>query len=147
MEADDATVPILAQLVASGVTLSLDDFGTGYSSLAYLQRLPVQEVKIDRSFVTGLAGDDDHASEALITSIISLGRAFGLRVVAEGVEDAQTLKRLAALGCDTAQGYYFGRPRPAEELPGTAQALLRAGGVPVPRPGHLRPVAADPAST
>jgi len=100
-----------------------------------------------RSFVTGLAGDDDHASEALITSIISLGRAFGLRVVAEGVEDAQTLERLAALGCDTAQGYYFGRPRPAEELPGTARALLHAGGVPVPRHGHLRPVAADTAST
>ena len=147
MEAPDATVPILAQLVAAGVTLSLDDFGTGYSSLAYLQRLPVQEVKIDRSFVTGLAGDDDHASEALITSIISLGRAFGLRVVAEGVEDSQTLERLAALGCDTAQGYYFGRPRPAEELPGTARALLHAGRVPVPRHGHLRSVADDTAST
>jgi len=131
----EATIPILAQLVASGVTLSLDDFGTGYSSLAYLQRLPVQEVKIDRSFVTGLTGDDERASEALITSIVGLGKAFRLRVVAEGVEDAETLERLAELGCDTAQGYHLGRPRPAEELPLTARALLQApGGGPGPPP-------------
>ena len=120
----DATVPILTELSRVGVVLSLDDFGTGYSSLAYLQRLPVQEVKIDKSFVTGLGtAADDHASEALIRSIVSLGESFHLRIVAEGVEDAATMERLAALGCDTVQGYYLGRPRPPAELFDVARTI------------------------
>jgi EAL domain-containing protein (putative c-di-GMP-specific phosphodiesterase class I) len=135
MDDPDATVPTLAKLVATGVTLSLDDFGTGYSSLAYLQRLPVQEVKIDRSFVIGLGtAGHDHASAALITSIVGLGRAFRLRVVAEGVEDEATLQRLAALGCDIAQGYYLGRPQAADELPVTARKLAGNSAVEIPRP-------------
>ena len=123
----DATVPILTELSQAGIILSLDDFGTGYSSLAYLQRLPVQEVKIDKSFVTGLGTDtSDRASEALIRSIVSLGESFQLRIVAEGVEDAATMERLATLGCDTVQGYHLGRPRPADELPATALMIRRA---------------------
>jgi len=119
----DAAVPVLERLVDAGVTLSLDDFGTGYSSLAYLQRLPVQELKIDRSFVTGLGSTgDDRAAVALISSIVGLGRAFGLRVVAEGVEDGVTLRRLAALGCDLAQGYLLGRPGTADALAAMARA-------------------------
>jgi EAL domain-containing protein (putative c-di-GMP-specific phosphodiesterase class I) len=122
----DATVPVLRQLVDAGVTLSLDDFGTGYSSLAYLQRLPVQEVKIDRSFVTGLGtASDDHSSTALIGSIVGLGRAFGLRVVAEGVEDEASLRRLEALGCDTVQGYLLGRPAHRDELARVAHTRLQ----------------------
>jgi diguanylate cyclase (GGDEF)-like protein len=105
------TVPALNRLVALGVSLSLDDFGTGYSSLAYLQRLPVREIKIDRSFVLGLADPHSaHASEVLIRSIIALGTSLGLTVVAEGVEDEDMLQLLRRLGCDLAQGYHICRP-------------------------------------
>jgi diguanylate cyclase (GGDEF)-like protein len=136
-----ATVPVLRQLVDAGVTLSLDDFGTGYSSLAYLQRLPVQEVKIDRSFVIGLGtASDDHSSSALIASIVGLGRAFGLRVVAEGVEDEATLRRLEAIGCDTVQGYLLGRPASRDELARVAHVRLQqsvAHGIPRQGPAVL----------
>jgi diguanylate cyclase (GGDEF)-like protein len=122
----ERTVPTLERLAAIGVTLSLDDFGTGYSSLSYLQTLPVQEVKIDRSFITGLADPgDQRASGILVRSIISLGSSLGLRVVAEGVETAEVLEELRRLGCDIIQGYYTGRPVPAEEL----TASLREGGL------------------
>jgi diguanylate cyclase (GGDEF)-like protein len=111
------TVPILQRLVDIGITLSLDDFGTGYSSLAYLQRLPVREVKIDKSFVMGMAGGSEaHASAVLVRSILTLGSNLGLRVVAEGVEDAVVLEQLRALGCDLAQGYHISRPQPAEGI-------------------------------
>jgi EAL domain-containing protein (putative c-di-GMP-specific phosphodiesterase class I) len=97
--------------------LSIDDFGTGYSSLAYLQRLPVKEIKIDRSFVLGLAEPDGaHASEVLIRSIIALGKSLELTVVAEGVEDEATLQLLPRLGCNLAQGYHISRPQPPAEL-------------------------------
>jgi diguanylate cyclase (GGDEF)-like protein len=115
------TVPILQRLVDIGITLSLDDFGTGYSSLAYLQRLPVSEVKIDKSFVMGMTtGSEAHASSVLVRSILTLGSNLGLRVVAEGVEDAVVLEQLRALGCDLAQGYHISRPQPAEGI----EALL-----------------------
>jgi diguanylate cyclase (GGDEF)-like protein len=111
------TVPALNSLIALGVSLSLDDFGTGYSSLAYLQRLPVKEIKIDRSFVLGLAEPDGaHASEVLIRSIIALGKSLELTVVAEGVEDEATLQLLPRLGCNLAQGYHISRPQPPAEL-------------------------------
>jgi EAL domain-containing protein (putative c-di-GMP-specific phosphodiesterase class I) len=108
------TVPILNGLAQLGVTLSLDDFGTGYSSLAYLQRLPVSEIKIDRSFVTGMMSSDEaqaEASQLLVRSILTLGGSLGLRVVAEGVEDAEALEMLRRLGCDLAQGYHLGPPQ------------------------------------
>jgi diguanylate cyclase (GGDEF)-like protein len=121
----DRTVPTLERLSDIGVTLSLDDFGTGYSSLSYLQRLPVREVKIDRSFVLGMTGDvESHASGVLIRSIISLGSSLGLRIVAEGVETAEALEQLRELGCDIIQGYYIGRPVPADEL---VNSLMRSG--------------------
>jgi predicted signal transduction protein with EAL and GGDEF domain len=95
-----------------GVALSLDDFGTGYSSMQHLRRLPIAEVKIDRSFVLGMATDSDDS--AIVGSIIDLGRRLGLRVVAEGVEDEETRRLLLDCGCEVGQGWYFARPMPAE---------------------------------
>jgi EAL domain-containing protein (putative c-di-GMP-specific phosphodiesterase class I) len=105
---------VLEELAALGVGLSLDDFGTGYSSLAHLRTLPVCELKVDRSFVGRMDEVDEDA--AIVRSTIELGRALGLRVVAEGVETAASLERLASLGCDLAQGYFLSRPKPAPEL-------------------------------
>jgi diguanylate cyclase (GGDEF)-like protein len=105
---------VLTRLSEMGVGLSLDDFGTGYSSLAYLRRLPVDEIKIDKSFVLNMASDEDDAS--IVRSTIDLGHNLGLRVVAEGVENGQIWNQLARLGCDVAQGYYLSRPVPAERL-------------------------------
>ena len=104
----------LERLAATGVSLSVDDFGTGYSSLAHLKRLPVDTIKIDKSFVLEMA--DDEADEAIVRSMIELAHNLGLRVVAEGVESAATWMRLAALGCDLAQGYHLARPLPADGL-------------------------------
>jgi EAL domain-containing protein (putative c-di-GMP-specific phosphodiesterase class I) len=116
------TVATLGQLHAMGIVLSVDDFGTGYSSLSYLKRLPVQEVKIDRSFVMNMSTDENDA--VIVRSTIDLGHNLGLRVVAEGVEDLESWHKLAELGCDHAQGYLMSRPVSAEEL----TPLLVAGG-------------------
>jgi diguanylate cyclase (GGDEF)-like protein/PAS domain S-box-containing protein len=113
----EASAPeILGRLHAMGQKLSIDDFGTGYSSLAYLQRLPVDELKIDKSFVTGLsvAGDD----AVIVRSTIDLAHSLGLSVVAEGVEDEASKEVLVGYGCDRAQGYFFARPCPVEEFTG-----------------------------
>jgi EAL domain-containing protein (putative c-di-GMP-specific phosphodiesterase class I) len=104
----------LHRLDKLGVALSLDDFGTGYSSLQHLRRLPLAEVKIDRSFVLGMTTDPDDA--AVVGSIIDLARALGLRVVAEGVEDDETRRLLSASGCEVGQGWYYARPMPADAL-------------------------------
>jgi diguanylate cyclase (GGDEF)-like protein len=104
----------MAALERLGVAISLDDFGTGYSSLQHLRRLPLAEVKVDRSFVLGMARDPDDA--AIVNSIVELARALGLRVVAEGVEDEETLRRLAAAGCHVAQGWLYAHPMPGEEI-------------------------------
>jgi diguanylate cyclase (GGDEF)-like protein len=104
----------LHRLDTLGVALSLDDFGTGYSSLQHLRRLPLAEVKIDRSFVLGMTTDPDDA--AVVGSIIDLARALGLRVVAEGVEDDKTRRMLIEGGCEVAQGWYYARPMPADDL-------------------------------
>ena len=127
MDDRDAAVTVLEELVAAGITISLDDFGTGYSSLAYLQTLPVQEVKIDRSFVRGLGTSDEQASRALISSVVGLGKAFGLRVVAEGVEDQLALLQLERLGCDVAQGYLLGRPDSAARIAELTQQRQETG--------------------
>jgi diguanylate cyclase (GGDEF)-like protein/PAS domain S-box-containing protein len=111
----EASAPeILGRLHGMGETLSIDDFGTGYSSLAYLQRLPVDELKIDKSFVTGLsiAGDD----AVIVRSTIELAHSLGLTVVAEGVEDETTKELLIRYGCDRAQGYFFARPCSADDF-------------------------------
>lgn len=105
---------ILERLSGMGVRLSLDDFGTGYSSLGYLKKLPVDEIKIDRSFVTDMTRDKNDAM--IVRSTIDLGHNLGCKVVAEGVENQETWDRLAALGCDSAQGYYMSRPLPADEF-------------------------------
>ncbi len=107
-----ATVAALDRL---GVRISLDDFGTGFSSLQHLRRLPLSEIKIDRSFVLGMSTDSEDA--AIVTSIVQLARALGLRVVAEGVEDETTWRMLAGIGCDVAQGWFYARPMPADVLP------------------------------
>ena len=107
-------VGILNRLAASGIKLSIDDFGTGYSSLSYLKRLPVHEVKIDKSFVMNMATDESDAT--IVRSIIDLGRNLGLRVVAEGVEDIEAWDRLAAFGCDVAQGHLLSEPGSASEI-------------------------------
>jgi predicted signal transduction protein with EAL and GGDEF domain len=126
----DRTLPVLRRLAVTGVALSLDDFGTGFSSLSYLQRFPVREVKIDRSFVRGLSDPAGaHTAEALIRSIIGLGESLRLNVVAEGVEDAATLAKLQEYGCDVAQGYFIGRPAPADQLR-LRPALDRSAGWP-----------------
>jgi predicted signal transduction protein with EAL and GGDEF domain len=109
--ADDETLPVLRKLRELGCRLALDDFGTGYSSLAYLRALPIDEVKIDKSFVLGVSSD--RGDEAVVRSVIDLGRSLGLDVVAEGVEDDATLLALEELGCNAVQGYLIARPLPA----------------------------------
>ncbi|NOX08795.1 MAG: EAL domain-containing protein [Gammaproteobacteria bacterium] len=105
---------ILDKLDVMGVTLSIDDFGTGFSSLSYLNQLPVDELKIDRSFVTDMTRNENNA--IIVRSIIDLAHNMGRSVVAEGVEDKETLNVLEILGCDVVQGYLFSRPLPAEKL-------------------------------
>ncbi len=107
----ETTIARLQQLKGLGVNLSVDDFGTGYSSLAYLQRFPVDVLKIDRSFIAQLG--EAAAATAIVTAMISLAHTLGLRVVAEGVETLQQLQVLRNLGCDRAQGYYFSKPIPS----------------------------------
>jgi EAL domain-containing protein (putative c-di-GMP-specific phosphodiesterase class I) len=102
----------IRQLEDLGLSLSLDDFGTGYSSLTNLRRLPVNEIKIDRSFVRRMDVNSDDAT--IVRSIIDLGAALGLRVVAEGVETRQTWQRLGDMGCDEAQGWYLAQSLPVE---------------------------------
>jgi EAL domain-containing protein (putative c-di-GMP-specific phosphodiesterase class I) len=111
----DADVPdVLDLLHAMGERLAIDDFGTGHSSLVYLQRLPIDQVKVDRSFVMNLSTAPGDA--VIVRSTIDLAHNLGLTVVAEGVEDETALAMLIDYGCDSAQGYYFSRPCPADEL-------------------------------
>ena len=110
----NAAIAMLRGLRNVGVRLSIDDFGTGYSSLSYLKRLPVDEVKLDKSFVLNMTSDVDDA--AIVRSTIELAHNLGLQLVAEGVEDQETLELLAALGCDLVQGYHLARPMPADKL-------------------------------
>jgi len=107
-------IALLHQLRALGVRLSVDDFGTGYSSLSYLKSLPVQEVKIDRSFIVGLTEQGEDV--AIVRAIVDLGRHLGLEVVAEGVEDRATWELLASMGCDLVQGWHLARAMPVGEL-------------------------------
>ncbi|WP_338493628.1 EAL domain-containing protein [Pseudomonas trivialis] len=107
----DASMTVLQQLSQMGVDLSIDDFGTGYSSLMYLKRLPANELKIDRGFVRDLEHDSDDA--AIVSAIVALGQALGLRIVAEGVETDAQQHFLTRLGCNALQGYLLGHPLPA----------------------------------
>jgi diguanylate cyclase (GGDEF)-like protein/PAS domain S-box-containing protein len=112
MDDPSVAMEVLQQLRDVGVRLSVDDFGTGYSSLAYLRELPIDEVKIDRSFV----GDLERGDARIVRSVVDLGHNLGLHVVAEGVESATTLDRLRDIGCDSAQGFHIASPMSIEEL-------------------------------
>ena len=123
------------ELRTLGVRFSIDDFGTGYSSLAYLSRLPVDEVKIDRSFAGDAADSRRHA--ALVRAITDIAGNFGLTTVAEGVEDARCWETLRDLGCDVAQGWHLARPLSSEDLwawfrhrPGARDRRSATGGAP-----------------
>jgi|HubBroStandDraft_2_1064218.scaffolds.fasta_scaffold00392_4 diguanylate cyclase (GGDEF)-like protein len=121
MRNPDATAGLLAELKALGVRIAVDDFGTGYSSLAYLRQFPVDSLKIDRTFITGLALSSE--AHALTHTLIQLGAALGLETLAEGVEHHSQVRELQREGCDLAQGFLFARPLPADDL----ELLLRAG--------------------
>ncbi len=120
MQNIEEAIAILQEFADLGVSISIDDFGTGYSALAYLKRLPLHELKIDKSFVDGLGIDDDDT--AIVAAIVAVSHALDLWVVAEGVETAAQLQRLRTLGCDEVQGYYLARPGP----PGAVDVMLRA---------------------
>lgn len=124
MQDADAASTKLTALHALGFATSVDDFGTGFSSLSHLKRFPLHELKIDRSFVSGIVDDgDDHA---ITSAIIAMAESLALRVVAEGVETAEQLDELKSLGCRIGQGYLFSRPIPGARLPGW---LLEQGGI------------------
>jgi len=130
MSDPDRSLVTLTRLSQLGVGLSVDDYGTGYSSLANLRRLPIDELKIDRSFVSPMLSDESDL--IIVRSTINLGHDLGLTVVAEGVEDEATLHRLEGLGCDLAQGYHFSKPLPPE-------AFNKWIGMTVPAPGEPAP--------
>jgi EAL domain-containing protein (putative c-di-GMP-specific phosphodiesterase class I) len=121
MHDPERSLAVLERLAGLSVRLSVDDFGTGHSSLAYLKRLPVAALKIDRTFVAGLDGET--ANRSIVATTIELGHRLGLQVVAEGVEDDATLAILRALGCDLAQGFGIARPMPAGAVPGWVAAF------------------------
>ena len=116
---------ILQRLHGLGVALSIDDFGTGYTSMAYLRRLPVDELKVDRSFVLGMTENEQDA--VLVRTAIDLGHNLGLTVVAEGVERPAHVSALRALECDVAQGYHYARPMPAADVTALLDRSAHAG--------------------
>lgn len=123
MEDPVSSMDILARLRLKGVQLSIDDFGTGYSSLVQLYRLPYSEIKIDKSF--SIAMKNDHEAETIIRSTITLGHSMGLKVVAEGIEDQETMDSLKELGCDIGQGYHIARPAEAPQFEEWLKRRLR----------------------
>jgi EAL domain-containing protein (putative c-di-GMP-specific phosphodiesterase class I) len=119
-----------------GVGLSLDDFGTGYSSMTHLRQLPVDEVKVDRAFVQAMTSTPEDA--VIVRAAIGLGHDLGMAVVAEGVEDVETLAEIVASGCSLAQGYYFSPPLSATDLTDWAQYRFGKATAPVlPEPPHM----------
>jgi EAL domain-containing protein (putative c-di-GMP-specific phosphodiesterase class I) len=134
----ERALPTLYRLRDLGVRLSVDDFGTGASSLSYLRQLPVHEVKIDDSFVQGMATDSGDL--AIVRAVISLSREFGLTVVAEGVESELTLDLLEEMGCEIGQGYLFSRPLPYERLEAWFNAQTEPESTPTGEVRRLRAV-------
>jgi diguanylate cyclase (GGDEF)-like protein len=140
MQDIELSIQKLSQLREAGVGVALDDFGTGYSSLRLLNRLPVDVLKIDRSFVQGVA--ESANAMKLVSTVVSLAETFDMHTVAEGVETAEQLTVLRAVKCDQAQGFLLSRPVPAEEVPALVMRLTRDGGlehpeIPATRPGSL----------
>lgn len=116
MESPEHCFQLMEKLKQQGFRISIDDFGTGYSSMSYFKLIPANEIKIDKYFVSNLC--TDKGDQAIVKAVISIAHDFNMSVVAEGVEDEATLKMLAQLGCDYAQGYHFSKPLPAEEFSG-----------------------------
>jgi EAL domain-containing protein (putative c-di-GMP-specific phosphodiesterase class I) len=114
MQNPEKTVKILSAFKAMGIQLAIDDFGTGYSSLAYLKQFPIDCLKVDQSFIQDIPGDEDDV--AITRAIIALAQSLKLKVVAEGVENAEQLKILRGLGCDQMQGDYCSKPLPEPEF-------------------------------
>jgi EAL domain-containing protein (putative c-di-GMP-specific phosphodiesterase class I) len=121
-----------------GVEIAVDDFGTGYSSLAYIARLPIQDLKIDRSFVVGMTGSQD--SLTIVKSVISLAHSLRLNVVAEGVETEEQAALLLELGCDEMQGYLISPPVPPDKVPGILSPHKSAAIRPARRRSRRSPV-------
>ena len=119
---DDAAVGALRNLRELGVHLALDDFGTGFSSLSYLKHLPLDTIKVDRAFVSGLG--EDAADGPIVQAVVGLAHGLGIRVTAEGIETVEQLGWLRRLSCDRGQGFYFARPRPAEEIGELLESIL-----------------------
>ena len=113
-ERDTKVVPTLRRLHDLGIQISVDDFGTGYASLTYLRQFPVSKVKVDQTFVQGIAHNPE--DKAIVEAVIRLGHGLNLEVTAEGVETEEQATILMAWNCDEAQGYHFNRPIPREEL-------------------------------
>ena len=114
MRTADKNIEVLNELKSLGISIALDDFGTGYSSLNYLNILPIDTVKIDKSFVKDIG--KDYKDECIIEKIIELSHLLDLEVVAEGVEEEEQLKFLNEIDCDIIQGYYFSKPRQFNEI-------------------------------
>jgi EAL domain-containing protein (putative c-di-GMP-specific phosphodiesterase class I) len=130
MSRPDKQAPLLDSISREGFRIAIDDFGTGYSSLSYLQSLPVDKLKIDRSFVRGLPGRRD--SEVIVASIASIAQSLGLATVAEGVETEEQSRHLRDLGCDHLQGYLFAKPLPFDKLKDWMRAHGAVAAAPVP---------------
>ncbi len=145
LENPTAAAEVLRDLTALGIKVSVDDFGTGFSSLSHLKRLPVDEIKIDRSFVSSMLQDADDA--AIVQSVVRLAKNLGLSCVAEGIEDEATYEALRRLGCDTAQGYLLAQPMPVADLPRWVDDRMldlaaRSATVPRPRTAAAAEIAA-----
>jgi EAL domain-containing protein (putative c-di-GMP-specific phosphodiesterase class I) len=122
----DSALGALRDLRAMGITIALDDFGVGYSSILYLQRFPVDILKIDRAFVAGLPDDAD--GRAIVRLVVSLADALGLRVTVEGIETEAQRAALIELGCPAGQGFLFARPAPISDLPLLTSGMAQRGG-------------------
>ena len=126
----DRAVQLLEQLRSLGVNLALDDFGTGYSSLSYLKSFPINQLKIDRSFVAEML--TDHTTASIVEAIVSMTRILGLNVLAEGVEDQSQFAFLRQLGCDAVQGYYVSPAVPAAEFAAMQRSYAQRSMLPPP---------------
>jgi EAL domain-containing protein (putative c-di-GMP-specific phosphodiesterase class I) len=113
MDEPQVIIDALVRLKAQGISIALDDFGTGFSSLSYLQKLPLDRLKVDRSFVSAIA---EPGGAIIADTIINLGKQMNLKVIAEGIENSEQESELRTLGCDEVQGFYYAKPMPAEEF-------------------------------
>lgn len=133
LDSTERTRLVLNQLRRSGIRIAIDDFGSGYSALSYLRDLPIDEVKLDRSFIAPISADERAA--AVVRAVVDLAHVLDLTVVVEGVEDAETAALVRELGCDVGQGYFYGVPVTADQVPGLVKG--RVAGLPIGWPGSV----------